>query len=134
MLRAGDLELNRLDGSTTRAGKPIDLTSRELELLEYLMLHKGESVSRAMILEGAWKVRSDTPTNVVDVYVNYLRKKIDEGFPTKLIQTVRGSGYRLSQQNEASPMPPTCSREGWCAEVPKSSSDGGVGDQVTDKR
>ena len=110
VLRVGDLELNRLERRATRAGRPIDLTPRELELLEYLMQHEGESVSRAMILENAWKVRPDTVTNTVDVYVNYLRKKIDEGSPSKLIQTVRGSGYRLTHQTERSPNPTSTAR------------------------
>jgi DNA-binding response OmpR family regulator len=95
VLRVGDLELDRLERRASRAGRVIDLTLKELSLLEYLMLNEGQCVSREMIVANAWKMRSDGLTNVVDVYVNYLRKKIDDGFDAKLIHTVRGSGYQL---------------------------------------
>jgi DNA-binding response OmpR family regulator len=95
VLRVEDLELNRVQRRVTRAGKEIDLTPKELTLLEYLMQNEGQCVTRAMIIEDVWKMHFDTITNVVDVYVNYLRKKIDDGFEPKLIHTVRGSGYWL---------------------------------------
>lgn len=95
VLRVGDLELNRLERRACRAGRSIDLTPKELSLLEYFMQNEGHCVSRTMIMENVWKMHSETITNVVDVYVNYLRKKIDEGLSPKLIHTVRGSGYEL---------------------------------------
>ena len=95
VLRVEDLELNRVERRVTRAGKEIDLTPKEIALLEYLMQNEGRSVTRAMIIENVWKMHTDTVTNVIDVYTNYLRKKIDEGHETKLIHTVRGSGYRI---------------------------------------
>jgi len=95
VLRVEDLELNRMERRVSRAGKEIDLTPKEIALLEYLMQHEGRCVTRAMIIENVWKMHSDTVTNVVDVYINYLRKKIDDGCEPKLIQTVRGSGYRI---------------------------------------
>jgi len=95
VLRVEDLELNRVERRVTRAGKEIDLTPKEIALLEYLMQNEGRTVARAMIIENVWKMHTDTVTNVIDVYINYLRKKIDEGYETKLIHTVRGSGYRI---------------------------------------
>ena len=95
VLHVEDLELNRIERRVTRAGKEIDLTPKEIALLEYLMQNEGRSVTRAMIIENVWKMHTDTVTNVIDVYINYLRKKIDEGYETKLIHTVRGSGYRI---------------------------------------
>lgn len=95
LLRVGDLELNRMERVARRSGKQIDLTPKEIALLEYLMHNEGRCVTRTMIIENVWKMHSDAITNVVDVYVNYLRKKVDEGFEPKLIHTVRGSGYRL---------------------------------------
>jgi len=95
ILRVENLELNRVQRRVIRAGKEIDLTPKEITLLEYLMQNEGQCVTRTMIIENVWKMHSDTITNVVDVYVNYLRKKIDEGYEPKLIHTVRGSGYWL---------------------------------------
>jgi two-component system, OmpR family, copper resistance phosphate regulon response regulator CusR len=95
VLRVEDLEFNRMERRVRRAGKEIDLTPKEIALLEYLMQHEGRAVTRTMIIENVWKMHSDTVTNVVDVYINYLRKKIDDGCEPKLIQTVRGSGYRI---------------------------------------
>jgi two-component system copper resistance phosphate regulon response regulator CusR len=79
-----------------RAGRRIDLTAKEFSLLEYLMLNLGRRVTRSMIIEHVWNLTFDTTTNVVDVYINYLRRKIDDGHPAKLIHTVRGVGYELS--------------------------------------
>ena len=98
VLRVADLELNRLERRASRAGKTIELTPKELSLLEYLMQNEGQCVTRTMIIENVWKTHTDSITNVVEVYVNYLRKKIDGGFGLKLIHTVRGAGYQLSPQ------------------------------------
>jgi len=97
-LRVADLEFNRMEHNVNRAGKRIELTPKELALLEYLMRNAGQCVTRAMIVENVWRLSADTMTNVVDVYINYLRKKIDEGFDTKLIHTVRGVGYRVASE------------------------------------
>lgn len=95
ILRAEDLELNRVERTVKRAGRRIELTPKEFALLEYLMLNAGRRVTRTMIIEHVWNLSFDTMTNVVDVYINYLRKKVDEGFGHKLIRTVRGVGYQL---------------------------------------
>lgn len=99
VLRHGDLELHRIEHKVVRGGRAIDLTAKEFSLLEYLMLHRGESVSRSELLTEVWQMSAETGTNVVDVYINYLRRKLDAGEPhdlhTGLIETVRGSGYRL---------------------------------------
>jgi two-component system, OmpR family, copper resistance phosphate regulon response regulator CusR len=100
VLRVEDLELNRVERRVSRSGTQIDLTPKEIALLEYLMQNEGRCVTRTMIIENVWKMHSDTITNVVDVYVNYLRKKVDEGFEPKLIHTVRGAGYRLGLRDE----------------------------------
>jgi DNA-binding response OmpR family regulator len=95
VLRVEDLELDRAERVVRRAGRRIDLTPREFALLEYLMRNTGRCVTRAMIIEQAWDFSFDTMTNVVEVYINYLRKKIGEGFEKNLIHTVRGVGYQL---------------------------------------
>lgn len=97
-LRVGDLELNRVERTVKRDGKPIVLTPKEFSLLEYLMRNAGRCVSRAMIIEHVWNLSFDTMTNVVDVYINYVRKKVDEGFDRKLIRTVRGVGYQIGDE------------------------------------
>jgi DNA-binding response OmpR family regulator len=102
VLHVEDLELKRVERRVIRGGKEIDLTPKEIALLEYLMLNEGRCVTRAMIIENVWKMHSDTITNVVDVYVNYLRKKVDEEFEPKLIHTVRGAGYRLGVEEQES--------------------------------
>ena len=99
MLRVADLEMNRVERRITRAGRNIELTPREFTFLEYLMRNAGRCVTRAMIIEHVWNFSFDTMTNVVDVYINYLRKKIDEGFAPKLIHTIRGAGYQLGERN-----------------------------------
>ncbi|HUR46608.1 MAG TPA: response regulator transcription factor [Candidatus Saccharimonadales bacterium] len=96
VLRAGDLEMDRLSQQVRRGGKRINLTSKEYSLLEYFLLHTGRVLSRTMIMEHVWDESFHGLTNVVDVYVRHLRSKIDEGFQTKLITTVRGAGYCLS--------------------------------------
>jgi DNA-binding response OmpR family regulator len=90
-----DLHLDRVKHLAERAGRRIELTSKEFSLLEYLMRNAGRQVSRAMIIEHVWNLTFDTTTNVVDVYINYLRRKVDDGHPRKLIHTVRGVGYEL---------------------------------------
>ena len=95
ILRVGDLELDRAERVVRRAGRRIELTPREFALLEYLMRNAGRSVTRAMIIEHVWNFSFDTMTNVVDVFINYLLKKVDQGFEQKLIHTVRNVGYQL---------------------------------------
>lgn len=101
-MRVADLEVNRVERTVTRAGKEIDLSPKEFALLEYLMANAGRKVTRTMILERVWHHSFDTTTNVVDVYINYLRKKIDENLTPKLIRTVRGVGYTVSDGTDAS--------------------------------
>jgi two-component system, OmpR family, copper resistance phosphate regulon response regulator CusR len=100
LLKIADLELNRVERTVRRAGKRIELTSKEFGLLEYLLRNAGHRITRSMIVEHVWNLSFDTGTNIVDVYVNYLRKKIDEGFTPKLIHTVRGVGYELRCRTE----------------------------------
>ncbi len=101
VLTVGDLRLDRVAHLVERAGRRIELTTKEFSLLEYLMLNAGRRVTRSMIIEHVWNLTFDTTTNVVDVYINYLRRKIDDGHPVKLIHTVRGVGYELSGPGEA---------------------------------
>jgi len=91
-----DLKLDRVERRVERSGRRIELTGKEFALLEYLMRNAGRRVTRAMIIEHVWNLTFDTTTNVVDVYINYLRRKVDDGHPKKLIHTVRGVGYELS--------------------------------------
>ncbi len=98
MLRAGDLEMNLLSRKVTRAGKKIDLQPREFRLLEYLMRHAGQVVTRTMLLEKVWDYNFDPQTNVIDVHISRLRAKIDKEFGEPMLQTVRGAGYRLQAQ------------------------------------
>lgn len=95
LLQVSDLLLDRVQRRVERAGKQIELSSKEFNLLEYLMRNEGRRLTRSMIIEHVWNLSFDTTTNIVDVYINYLRKKIDEPFPLKLIRTVRGVGYEL---------------------------------------
>lgn len=95
VLTAGDLELNQLSHEVKRMGKMIILTAKEFALLEYLMLHAGQVISRSMISEHVWNEQFDSMTNVIDVHVRNLRNKMDDGFKKKLIHTMRGSGYVL---------------------------------------
>ncbi len=101
-LTVDNLKLDRVERRVERAGKRIELTSKEFALLEYFMRNAGRRVSRPMIIEHVWNLSFDTCTNVVDVYVNYLRRKVDDGFGNRLIHTVRGVGYELSSRGEAS--------------------------------
>ena len=95
ILRAGDLEVNRLTRQVRRGGKRIELSPREYSLLEYLFLHSGRTLSRSMIVEKIWDQSFEGLTNIVDVYIGHLRRKIDEGHDLKMIRTVRGLGYML---------------------------------------
>jgi DNA-binding response OmpR family regulator len=92
-LRAGDLELDRMEHVARRAGRTIELTNKEYALLEHLLLNRGQCVSRVELLESVWKLEPAQTTNIVDVYVNYLRRKLEDPPPGKLICTVRGQGY-----------------------------------------
>ena len=94
-LRVGDLTLDLLSRKVTRAGQPIDLRPQEYKLLEYLMRHAGEVVTRTMLFEGVWDFHFDPQTNVVDVHISRLRQKIDKGFDKPLIHTHRGGGYSI---------------------------------------
>ncbi|MBF9221253.1 response regulator transcription factor [Hymenobacter ruricola] len=97
VLRLADLELN-LDAKTvSRAGQRIELTTKEYALLEYLLLNRNRVISRVDIAEKVWELNFDTNTNIIDVYVSHLRKKLDKGFATKLIHTVVGMGYVLRE-------------------------------------
>ncbi|MEZ4819330.1 MAG: response regulator transcription factor [Bdellovibrionota bacterium] len=93
MLILGDLQLNLLSRQVKRADKDIELQSREFQLLEYLMRHKNQVVTRTMLLENVWDYHFDPQTNVIDVHISRLRSKIDKGFNSELIHTVRGAGY-----------------------------------------
>lgn len=90
VLSVGDLKLDRVERRVERGGKRIELTSKEFALLEYLMRNAGRRITRAMIIEHVWNLSFDTCTNVVDVYVNYLRRKVENGYAHRLIHTVRG--------------------------------------------
>ncbi len=94
-LKLADLEMDLLARAVTRAGSEIDLLPREFRLLEYLMRHAGQIVTRGMLLEKVWDHHFDPQTNVIDVHVSRLRQKIDKGFSAPLLHTVRGAGYSL---------------------------------------
>ncbi len=96
VLRCADLELDRLSRVVRRGGRKIALQPREFRLLEYLLLHQGEVVTRTMLLEAVWDFHFDPGTNVIDVHISRLRRKIDDGEGTMLFHTVRGAGYRLA--------------------------------------
>ncbi|NLI10851.1 MAG: response regulator transcription factor [Elusimicrobia bacterium] len=95
LLKNGDLQMDLLSHTVTRAGKKIDLTAKEFSLLEYLMRNAGKVVTRTMISEHVWDINFDTNTNVIDVFINYLRKKVDGENKKKMIRTIRGKGYVL---------------------------------------
>jgi two-component system OmpR family response regulator len=98
-LRIADLELDRLTQRVSRAGRRIELKPREYKLLEYLMLHENEVVTRTMLLEAVWDFHFDPRTSVVESHISRLRGKLDRGFARELIQTYRGSGYRISAES-----------------------------------
>jgi two-component system OmpR family response regulator len=95
LLKVGDLEMDLIGREVRRAGKELDLQPREFQLLEFLMRHAGQAVTRTMLLEKVWEYHFDPQTNVIDVHISRLRSKIDRGFDKAMLQTVRGAGYRL---------------------------------------
>ena len=95
VLRVQDLELDQVARKVTRAGRVIELTPKEFSLLDYLIRNAGHHVTRAQIFERVWNSPFNTPTNIVDVYINYVRKKVDAQAERKLIHTIRGVGYEL---------------------------------------
>ncbi len=97
-LRCGDLRMDLLSRRVERAGHSIGLLPREFKLLEYLLRHKNRVVTRTMLLEQVWDYRFDPHTSVIDTHISRLRKKIDDGQATPLLHTLRGTGYRLSEQ------------------------------------
>ena len=99
VLRVGDLELDQLSRTVMRAGKTIELQPREYRLLEYLMRHAGQVVTRTMLLEHVWDYHFDPQTNVIDVHISRLRGKIDKGYNRPLLHTVRGAGYMINDNN-----------------------------------
>jgi two-component system, OmpR family, copper resistance phosphate regulon response regulator CusR len=94
----GDLEIDREKKEVTRSSKKIPLTAKEYQLLEFLALHKGKVISKLTIAEKVWDIDFDTGTNVIEVYMNFLRKKIDKDFPNKLLHTKTGMGYYLAEE------------------------------------
>ncbi len=97
VLQIADLELERITHAVQRGGHEIALSPKEYALLELLMRNAGQPVSRAAIIEQVWRLDLDTMTNVVDVYINYLRRKVDLGYERALIQTIRGVGYQIGE-------------------------------------
>ncbi len=95
--KVGDLELDVINRTVRRASQKIDLQPREFRLLEYLMRHAGQVVTRTMLLENVWEYHFDPQTNVIDVHISRLRSKIDKDFDKPLLKTIRGAGYRLSE-------------------------------------
>ena len=100
VLRLGDLELDRLTQTVKRAGKRVDLTTKEYALLEYMILNPGRVLSRNMIIEHVWDQSFDGITNIVDVYVRHLRIKVDDPHRYKMLRTVRGAGYMITGAND----------------------------------
>jgi len=108
ILKIEDLEVDRVSHTVRRGSNNIALSPKEFALLEFLMRHEGQPVSRTAIVEQVWKLNFDTMTNVVDVYINYLRRKVDSGYDRALIRTIRGVGYQIGgngsrAKNELSP-------------------------------
>lgn len=100
LLRTGDLELDRLEHTARRGGQPIVLTNKEFSLLEHLMLSRGQCITRVELLESVWNMEPAQTTNIVDVYVNYLRRKLKDPPPGHLIRTVRGQGYMVPAEGD----------------------------------
>jgi DNA-binding response OmpR family regulator len=98
VLKVADLEIDRVAHAVQRGGNSIELSPKEFALLEFLMRHEGQAVTRTAIVEQVWKLNFDTMTNVVDVYINYLRRKVDSGYDRPLIRTIRGAGYQIGGQ------------------------------------
>ena len=95
LLKVGELEMDLIARTVHRQGKEIDLQPREFQLLEFMMRHAGQSVTRTMLLEKVWHYHFDPQTNVIDVHISRLRSKVDKGFPEALVHTVRGAGYMI---------------------------------------
>jgi DNA-binding response OmpR family regulator len=110
ILRYQDLEVNRVEHTVERGGRKVELTKTEYALLECLLLHRGAAVSRAELLQQVWNESAEGGTNIVDVYINYVRRKLGDDGPVPLIQTVRGRGYAVGMQKET--------RLGWRGEAP----------------
>jgi DNA-binding response OmpR family regulator len=100
ILQIEDLEVDRVSHTVRRGRHNIDLSPKEFALLEFLMRHEGQPVSRTSIVEQVWKLNFDTITNVVDVYINYLRRKVDSGYDRALIRTIRGVGYQIGSDGQ----------------------------------
>lgn len=100
LLCAGDVQLDRVNHTVRRAGQEVALTNKEFSLLEHLLLRRGQSVTRMELLEEVWKVGPAQSTNVVDVYINYLRRKLNDASACPIIRTVRGQGYMIPRQAE----------------------------------
>jgi DNA-binding response OmpR family regulator len=102
VLRAGDIELSRLDHTVRQCGKTVSLTNKEFALLEHLMLNRGHCTSRVELLQTVWNAESSQATNIVDVYVNYLRRKLEDLPPDGVIRTIRGQGYMIPYESKLS--------------------------------
>lgn len=100
-LQVGDLQLDCIRRKVTRGGENIELAPKEFSILEYLMRNRGRPLSRTLIVENVWDAEYDGLTNIVDVYIRHLRSKIDDRWPVKMIQTVRGVGYMLDYPDKA---------------------------------
>lgn len=98
VLRVADLEMDLLKRTVQRSGQRVELQAQEFKLLEYLMRHAGQVVTRSMLLENVWSFHFDPKTNVIESHMSRLRAKVDRGFGIELIHTVRGAGYRIDQQ------------------------------------
>ena len=98
MLKFADLELDLTSKLVTRSGQKINLTAKEFQLLEYFLKNQEKVISKAEIAENIWEVEDENSSNLIEVYVNYLRKKVDKNFPSKLIHTQFGMGYILRQE------------------------------------
>lgn len=112
LLRAGDLELDRLDRTARRGGELVALTNKEFALMEHLMLRRGQCVSRVELLDAVWNMEPALTTNIVDVYVNYLRRKLKDAPPGYLLRTVRGQGYTVPSEADLHLAVPVLGREG----------------------
>jgi DNA-binding response OmpR family regulator len=100
LMRVGDLEVDRLEHTARRAGESISLTNKEFALLEHLLMHRGQCISRVELLDAVWNMEPAQTTNIVDVYVNYLRRKLKDPPPGFLLRTVRGRGYLVPSETE----------------------------------
>jgi two-component system copper resistance phosphate regulon response regulator CusR len=98
VLKFADLELDLISKIVTRSGQKINLTAKEFQLMEYFLRNQEKVISKAEIAENIWEVEDEGSSNLIEVYVNYLRKKVDKGFPSKLIHTQFGMGYILRQE------------------------------------